>query len=161
MEAPFKFVLDWCLKFIFFSLFNFPVLFVLLTFLSGACTESKNLPVLPRVPANLARALFPITHKGGLDVWLLPTALTYCEGTALARLQGLPLVLVENTEACSFLTRFEITRRVLGLPFKDRKDNRASNADQAVENISLFPVCLEIKLPSVLLFYFLPSCVDL
>lgn len=144
MEAPFKFVLDWCLKFIFFSLSNFPVLFVLLTFLSGACTESKKLPALPRVPANLARALFPITHKGGLDVWLLPTALTYCEGTALARLRGLPLVLVENTEACSFLTRFEITRRVLGLPFKDRNDNRASNADQAVSLWRTFPSFLYV-----------------
>ena len=95
---------------------------------------------LPRISPKLSRAFFPFAHKEALFFFFTST----CESHllwrySLARFQGTPLILVETTEVYFFHSRLDLTLRVWGLPFKDTRPNRGSNADQALSLWRTFP----------------------
>lgn len=108
--------------------------------------------------------LFPFTHDVGACLGFD----FYCSSNLLPRCYhgqapGYALVSVEVTEAYSFHSRFELMLRVWVILSKTGRLTGPSQrpGSEPMENIPLFPVCLEIKRPSVLLLRYLPSCVGL
>lgn len=109
--------------------------------------------------------LFPFTHNGCM--WVHVSVLT-CSSNLLQRCypsqaSGYTLFLVEVTDAYFFHLRFELTLRVWVILSKTGRLTGTPwwPGSKPMKNIYLFPMCLEIKHPSVLLFHCFPSCVDL